>query len=58
MKSIATLAAATALIASGAGAFGYSVEMPNLTFPPKTDTIVTQDCSDLAVTSPTCLPSK
>lgn len=55
MTRIALIAATALMIAPMAQATGFSIDLPNLDFPPEPDVTVTRACTDLNVTSATCM---
>lgn len=55
MKNIALAALTSVIFASTASAGGISFSLPNLTFPPASESTVTQDCQSFDVTENACI---
>ena len=58
MKRIALAAVTAALLATSATAGGITFSLPNLTFPPASDTTVMKDCLVTDATTVDCIPQE
>ena len=54
MKNITVAAITSVLLASSAAAGGISFSLPNLTFPPESESTVTKGCQSFDVTETAC----
>ncbi|AKS44676.1 hypothetical protein SAMN05444287_2410 [Octadecabacter temperatus] len=54
MKNVALSALVSVMLASSAAAGGISFSLPNLTFPPVSETTVSKDCQSFDVTNDAC----
>ncbi|SMX40044.1 hypothetical protein [Octadecabacter ascidiaceicola] len=55
MKNVTLAAVTSVLLASSASAGGISFSLPNLTFPPVSEPVVTQDCQSFDTSQNVCI---